>query len=176
MKGLLIAVVLGLAALIFSLIYYLGGFKSVTVGESDAGPFKFVYKPHLGAYYKIVPVIEEVEAWARANGEACERSFGEYLDNPKQVDEDRLRANAGCVVTREWSAGLPEGFQYRDVPARRYVTAEFTGAPSIGPVKVYPKANDYIVDHKLTMDGAVIEIYQITDPKSVKTLYLFPVK
>ena len=48
-------------SLIGYLCFYLGVFKPVTMDMGEFGPFHLVYKKHLGAYHKIVPVIEEVE-------------------------------------------------------------------------------------------------------------------
>lgn len=176
MKTLVAFVIAVVAGLVLSLMFRLGAFKSVALSESDAGPFKIVSKLHVGPYHKIVPVIEEVEKWARANNEPCKLSFGEFLDNIETVPEDRLKSNAGCIVEKEWKSGLPEGFEYREIPSRRYVLAEFEGAPSIGPQKVYPKAKEYISKHGLIAYGATIEMYEILPDSKIKTRYYFPVK
>lgn len=176
MKHLVGLVVVSIIALLGTLYFKLGGYKDVAVSQTEAGPFKVVSKRHSGAYHKIVPVIEEVEKWARANGEPCKLSFGEYIDDPELVEEDRMQSNGGCVVEKEWTQGLPEGFTYRALPKRRFVFAEFDGAPSIGPLKVYPRAKDFIASSGLTLDGPVIEMYDIVSEKSVVTKYYFPVK
>lgn len=179
MKGIILAALSLVVSLLIGLAIYLGAFKSVQLAQESAGPFKLIYKKHFGAYHKIVPVIEEVEKWARANGESCRLSFGEYIDNVDTVAEDRLQSHGGCILEKAWMESLPQDFLYREIPARTYLIAEFEGAPSIGPMKVYPRAMDYIKEHRLSLDGAVIEIYEIVtvDGKShVKTRYHFPVK
>lgn len=176
MKGMIAAVLLFVVGLVIALYVHLGGFKSVTLTQTEEGPFKVISKQHIGAYHKIVPVIEEVEKWAKAHGETCHLSFGEYLDNVDTVPEDRLKSNGGCVVEKAWTSGLPEGFEYRELPRRQYIVAEFSGAPSIGPLKVYPKAQKEIKAKGLVLDGPVIEMYEIIPPKGVKTRYYFPVK
>ncbi len=153
----------------------LGSFKSVAISEAEEGPVKIVFKKHVGAYHLIVSVIEEVEAWAKANGESCHLSFGEYLDDPDKVIEDRLRSTGGCIVAKKWDFVLPEGFGYRELPRHLYVKAEFDGAPSIGPIKVYPRAKDYIESHGYQQVGPTYEIYEIISPEKVKTTYWFPV-
>jgi DNA gyrase inhibitor GyrI len=175
MKSIIAGTLAVIAALVLSLLVYLGAFKSVTIARETAGPFKQVYKQHVGAYHKIVPTLEEVETWAAKNNEPCEFSFGEYLDDPKLIDEDRLKSNAGCIVTRDWSAGLPEGFSYREIPTRDYVIADFDGAPSIGPYKAYPKATEFISAQGLEMMGAVTEVYKKLPNGGVHTRYYFPV-
>jgi AraC family transcriptional regulator len=167
---------LGLILALFVAVYvYVGGYKPVTTEITEKGPFKVVYKEHLGAYHQIGVALEEVEKWAKANGETCQFTFGEYLDNPKLVDEDRLKSNGGCFVSKDWPSGLPEGFHYREIPKRQYLIAVFEGAPSIGPMKVYPKADSIMKDQGYKPDGAVIETYEILSPKSVETRYYFPI-
>jgi hypothetical protein len=175
MRLILICVFLVIVSLIGSLYFKLGGYKSVEVSEGDGGPFRIVYKHHTGAYHTTVTVIEEVEKWAKANGEPCQISFGEYLDDVDTVPEDRLQSNGGCIVAREWKSGLPDGFLYREEPRRHFVKAEFEGAPSIGPLKVYPKVRDYIAHEGLKQSSAVFELYEIQSEDAVKTTYLFSV-
>lgn len=175
MKSLIAATVIVILALALWVAYYLGAHKPVALTLEQAGPFRVVYQKHIGAYHKIVPAIEEVEKWARENNEPCRLSFGEYLDNVDTVAEDRLQSHAGCLVEKEWTSGLPEKFTYREIPERRYVVAEFEGAPSIGPMKVYPGAQEYIEESGLKSDGPVIEMYEIMPNRMVKTRYYFPV-
>lgn len=156
------------------LFYYLGAFKSVDITETERGPLKMIYKDHTGSYHKIVTAIEEVEKWAKENGVGCTESFGEYIDDANRVEEVRLRSRGGCLVTEFPAPPLPAGFQTREVPLRKYVMAIFEGSPGIGPLKVYPKAETYMKDRQLIMDGAVIEIYVIHSEKAMTTTYLFP--
>jgi AraC family transcriptional regulator len=176
MKWILAAVAGTILALGIAFANRVGAFKDVSIDVTEQGPHKIVFRRHDGAYHKIVPAIEEVEKWARANGETCKLSFGEFLDDPKVVDEDRLKSNGGCLVEKEWSAGLPEHFSYREVPRRKYLIAKFDGAPGIGPLKVYPRATREIADRGLQMDGPVIELYEILPENRVLTTYLFPVR
>lgn len=176
MKGLVAFVFLTVVGLVLALAIYLGAFKDVTIAAQEAGPFKVVFKHHVGAYHKIVPDIEVVERWAVANGETCKISFGEYLDNPNTTDEDRLNSNGGCVVENDWSGKpLPDGLTYRELPRRLYVVAEFDGAPSIGPQKVYPRVEKFMTEKGLKHDGAVIELYERMPQAKLQTHYHFPV-
>jgi hypothetical protein len=175
MKSLIALVLLVVAVLVGTLLYRLGAFKPVTITEGIRGPSKVVYKHHVGAYHKIVPVIEEVEKWAKANGEPCLFAFGEYYDDPDKVAEDRLRSNGGCIVLKEWKTGLPDAFKYREIPNHWFVIAQFDGAPSIGPMKVYPKVQDYLDEHHFSQTGPTYELYQVLPNAQVHTTYLFPV-
>jgi len=169
--ALTIATILVLAGV---LLQRLGAFKPVELKTEEAGPFKIVYRHHTGAYHKIVPEIEAVEKWANAAGEPCKTSFGEYLDDPDKVDEDRLNSNGGCVVGADWAGKLPAELSYREIPRRLYVIADFDGAPSIGPQKVYPKAEKYLAENGLKIDGPIVEMYERTGENQIRTHYYFP--
>jgi hypothetical protein len=141
----------------------------------EFGPFSLVYKKHLGAYHKIVPVIEQVEGWVRSQGEPCTLSFGEYIDDPKQVEQDRLRSNGGCIV-QGIMANLPPNFEQKTIQRRFFIRAQFDGSPGIGPYKVYLKANDLMAKKGLVPDGSVYEIYEILPSQQMRTEYYFTVK
>ena len=176
--GTLVGVVLGLVTY-FS--WYLGAFKPVNLVEKQVGPLQLIYKTHVGPYHKIVATLDEVEHWTKSNDIPCKRTFGEFLDNPEVVEEGRLRAHVGCVVdatpellkTQLEKTPLPEGYEFKDVPARSYVTCDFEGSPGIGPMRVYPKAHDYFQAKHQAFPTSTLEIYEIHDAKSMTTTYLF---
>jgi len=157
------------------LIIYLGAFKDIAMSEVDRGSMSMVYVDVMGPYHKVTPSIEKVEAWAKEKGIDCKDSFGQYLDNPDIVEEARLKARVGCMV-QEKPMDLPADFHFQTVPAAHYLQVVFDGSPSIGPIKVYPKALEYIQNKKLKSQGAVIEIYRVHNEKEVTTTYLFPLE
>lgn len=171
--GLLVLTGLSLAAYLY---FYLGFTQPVEITVEERGPLVLVYRLHLGAYHQIAPAIIEVEKWARDNGVACPKTFGEFLDDPASVDQDRLRSHAGCVVEKEVAVTLPEGFNQEVRPKRHYVVGRFSGSPSIGPIKVYPKVKDYLQTQRLKSASlAVIETYLIRG-ENVTTEFLFPIE
>lgn len=177
MKWILISI---LGLILGGLVYlsnYLGYFKPVTVTEVEEPAKKLLYKKHYGPYHKIVPTIREVESWARGNGHPCQFSFGNYIDDPNLVEQDRLRSRGGCLVD-EFPQKMPEGFEIDTLPAGKFVKAHFEGSPGIGPFKVYPAALGYIADHRLARDEAfgVLEVYEVHDDQRMTTNYFFPLK
>lgn len=165
--------------LIISLMVYLfihlGVYKSVQLEIKEQGPFLMVYKEHIGPYHKIVPHIEEVEKWAHAKGEPCKKSFGEFLDDPKNVEQERLRSRAGCIVSQVMT-DLPEGYFYQEMPKQNFVYARFEGSPAIGPYKVYMKATEFMYEKGLESNGSVTEIYEILPTNKMITEYYFKIK
>ncbi len=108
------------------------------------------------------------------NNLSCARTFGEYLDNPEAIDQDRLRSRGGCVLSTAYQGKLPDGMHYEERPANRYVVGRFTGSPSIGPFKVYPKIFAYLDSQRLKSTGTNLEVYTVNG-EEVSTEYLFPI-
>lgn len=186
LKHTIYAIGLGLLIFFLYLFQYTGAFKTVTVAVDQRGPYTIVYKDFTGPYHKIVSTIQEVEKWAQTQNLKCRLSFGEYLDDPRQVEEGRLKSRGGCIIDtlsseetqifEKLKSVLPTDFKTDVIPANNSVVALFTGAPGIGPMKVYPKAEDYIQEHHLKIKGSVIEIYEIFDQKSMQTIYIWPLQ
>jgi effector-binding domain-containing protein len=165
--------------IVFSVGYmliHLGVYKSVQLQVEERGPLRLVFKHHIGAYYQIVPTIQEVEDWAKKNSEACEVSFGEYIDDPAAVTEDRLQSNGGCIFNNAPVGALPEGFENKEKPRALYLIGHFDGSTSIGPYKVYPRATKWIKENAYVLDGPVIELYRVTSSRSGQTEWLFPIR
>lgn len=183
LKHTVYAIAIGLLVLFLYIMQYTGAFRTVTIAVDNRPALQVIYKDYMGPYHKIVTTIEEVEKWAKANGLQCRLSYGEYFDNPDVVEEGRLRAHGGCIIDPLVPAEkevitkleLPKDFKLAEIPASKTVVALFAGAPGIGPLKVYPKANDFIEKEKLVKKGNVIEIYEIFDAKNMQTTYLWPV-
>lgn len=156
-------------------VYFrLGGHKDASVKIGQAEAMYVISKSHVGAYHKINSVITEVENWATKNNLPCLRTFGEYIDNPREKDEDRLRSEGGCILSAALTPEqVPADYHYREMPARQAVLASFEGAPSIGPFKVYPAVEKFMQENKLTATGPVIEIYEIKSANEATTRYVF---
>ncbi len=178
MKYIIVFVTVAVISFGLFLANYLGAFKGVDISEATQGPFKTVYLEHVGPYHKVNKIIERVEKYMASQGAPCGRTFGEYMDDPQTVEEARLRSKVGCLVETV-PANLPEDFKSGEIPQRKYVVAVFTGSPGIGPLKVYPRVNDYMIKQNLKQTGAIIEIYEIhsiTEKNAMTTTYLFPVQ
>lgn len=155
------------------LYFHLGFYKSARFHEATKGPLYLLYKDHLGPYFQISIVIDQVEKAAIASGLPCKTSFGEFLDDPKKTDQDRLRSRAGCVLS-SLPAKTPEGLKLETKPAQKYLVGEFDGSPAIGPYKVYPKAKEYFIQRRWTPYPENMEFYTV-DGEMVHTEYLFPI-
>jgi AraC family transcriptional regulator len=169
------------SALVFAATVYfrLGAYKPVKIEYSEYPELFLLYKEHMGPYHKINETIEQVEQFATLNHIPCLKTFGEYLDDPRQVEERRLRSNGGCVLNSTMvvdPALLKDTeIKFKHIDRKKYVLATFDGAPSISPIKVYPKVENFISEHKLQNLGTTFEIYSILSSSEAHTEYLFPV-
>nr|GIL16956.1 MAG: hypothetical protein BroJett040_07070 [Oligoflexia bacterium] len=159
------------------MMIHLGALKPVHIEEKSKPGFYLISKIHNGAYHKIVPIILDAEQWAKNNNYDCRFTFGEYFDDPETVEEGRLRSRGGCLMEKlpdGIEKNLPEGYEIAQISERQYVVATFEGSPGIGPMKVYPKVKEYMQQRRLTMNGSIMEIYEVKGPKEMTTTYLFP--
>lgn len=186
LKHLFYATGLGVLLFLLYLFQYTGAFKSVTIDQDERGPYTVIFKKHVGAYHKVSTVIQEVEKWAQENGLKCRLSYGAYYDNPQIVEEGRLNSSGGCIVDMEVAEDvaayeklknqLPQDYEVEVIEKTPAVVALFTGAPGIGPLKVYPKAEDYIAENRLMKKGWVMEIYEIFNDRAMQTTYIWPLQ
>lgn len=169
-------VLLGFLILGAYLYFYLGANQPVVVERRQVSGMNLLFKVHRGPYHHINQVIETVEKWAKENNYPCPRTFGEYLDDPRQVPQERLTSNGGCVSETPYeAANLPEGYQVKTLPAADYIHATFDGSPAIGPWRVYPKLAEFAVENKLRTAPSTIEIYTVLPDSKMKTEYLVPI-
>ena len=181
MRYIIIAISATVLMFMGRLIYHVGYFKPVEIVEKQMGPYYLLYKDHIGPYHKITPSIEEIETWAKQQSIPCLQSFGRFHDDPDLVEEERLRSNAGCILSDKEGQSVqalnipfPEGYRLEKLESGNYLTATFEGAPSIGPIKVYPKARDYATGIGKLIGNPIIEIYTIKADNEMTTEYLFP--
>lgn len=165
----------GLIAFGAYLYFYLGLNKDVTFAVESRGPFWVAYLNHSGAYHTIGDSIQEVEEWAKGRDLRCKPAFGEFLDDPNAMDPDRLRSRGGCFLENSVPVNPNSSVRVEQWPERTYLVARFQGAPAAGPMRVYPAASKYIVDQRLVVAEAVIEIY-LSDSSQTLTEFLWVIK
>ena len=168
------------------LAYRLGVFKSVHIEIKNHAQFYLLYKEHIGPYHKIVPVIEEVETWSKANGIICKKSFGQFLDDPEKTESARLRSHAGCLLQKKEFAEitaekslklkLPDGFKVKSAQINHHIYAEFSGSPGVGVWKVYRPVFELMNKRRFKKQSPIYEVYEILSKDKMNTQYYFPFK
>jgi hypothetical protein len=176
--GTLVGVVMGLAIYFGN---YLGALRPVTMQEVSPQVMTLLSVDHVGAYHKISEDIVRVEDWAKAHKLLCKKTFGKFLDDPRVIEEGRLRSKAGCIWGESISeqvpllpTELPSGFSVEKLEMTTALQAVFEGSPAIGPWKVYSKAEDYFAAKPVQRGNFVLEVYEVHSAKEMTTTYFFP--
>ena len=174
MRYAIIGIFFGVLVISVSTYIFLGAYKSVQLTDSSLPALKVISQSHIGPYHQINIVISKVESWAKNNNLKCNKTFGEYLDNPEFKKEEELRANAGCIIEENeiLPAQIPNDMQIKEYSSMPAVKAIFTGSPALGPIKVYPQAKDILTAQNKALKR-VIEIYQIHNQKDFETQFYF---
>jgi len=170
----------GLIAFAFftGFLAFLGAFKTIEVTERDIGPYHLVYESNTGSYRKTGPSVDAMMKLAEIRKVNPVAGFGKYYDRPDQVEESKLRSDAGIIIDDKDLAAfkeLPQGVHYAQYPVTRAMVADFPlrGFLSIflGIYKVYPALMDYQEAKKYPATYS-LEIYEL---RNRRTVYAFPI-
>ena len=165
--------VISLVALCILIYSYYGGFKKLEIKVSEKGGETVAYESILGDYRQSGVVMDKIY-YSLLNNENIEtyKGYGKYFDNPKRVEKDKLRSEAGCIIeTKDLGKidKLESKFKIQELPVEDYITTEFPykGKASVfvSIMKVYPALSNYAEKKGYDIDGAVIEIYDIPNKK-----------
>jgi hypothetical protein len=126
-------------------------FDPMIIVEKDMGPFELVFLEHRGPYQEIGPVLKQVMQEAKDAGVEPERTFGNYLDDPKAVKQQQLRSEAGVIVKTDDVRKFRDvkGLKHRVFAKQACVTVVFpfknTLSIYLGIFKAYPALEKYRV-------------------------------
>jgi len=172
MKLTLIIILIVIFAVIAFLGYY-GLFYSVKVLKTKAGPFYFVYEDYNGAYKNTKEVMDKIY-YRLLNEDGIETYKGAaiYFDNPKEVAEENLRSQAGCLLEIkdiDQLEEISEKYRVRQFAKAEYVHSEFPfkGVVSImfSIMKVYPAIGEYMTENKIKNGEGILEVYDMPNKK-----------
>ena len=164
-------IVLLLVVLLTAHAYY-GGFKKISPTVQECGGETLVYEKITGDYKQSGVVSDRVyHKLVNEHGIETYKGFGIYYDNPQTVEQDKLRADIGCILESGFDKleALKVDFEVTEYPVREYLVAEFPykGTPSmlLGIMKVYPALNTYSEENGYTLDSPVMEIWDETNKR-----------
>ncbi len=169
MKKVIGVLVVIIAIIILALSYY-GLFAKIEIGNKETGPFWLVYEKHIGDYSKTGAIMDKVFN-ELLNDESIKttRGFGLYYDNPKNVEEEKLRSIVGCILEDSDEDKVPfleKRYNVKKFPQSDSIVAQFPfkGMLSIlvGVFKVYPKLGEYIERNNYPKTP-IMELYDITN-------------
>ena len=149
------------------------GFSHVKVQVKRAGGETLVYRDLKGSYSQTEDAINKINYDMKTQFKVEPiRGFGIYFDNPRSVEENKLRSEAGSILENADTTqllGIKEKFNVKVCPVKEYITAEFPfkGKMSImiGLVKVYPALLKYVKANGYSEAGPIMEIYDMPNNK-----------
>lgn len=156
-----------------------GAFSAVQIERGLAGGETVVYEEGRGDYRKSGELMDRVyHRLIETESIETNRGFGLFYDNPKEVEKQQLRYEAGCILDAEHGTieDLKDSFKVRTIQQGECLIAEhpYKGRLSIllGTMRVYPAFEKYIRTHNLPQGGAVMEIYDVPGKKIVYRKFL----
>lgn len=164
-----------LASLLFVLYVYFDGLKKVNIKIAKQGGETLVYEEYIGDYRNSAIVMDRIYYSLMQNeGIKTFRGFGIYYDDPRKVERNRLRSEAGCILEdpgNEILDNLAGKYNIKLLPAKDFIVTEFPykGKMSVisGTVRVYPALNKYVKERGFDESGWVMEIYDVPGKKII---------
>lgn len=162
-------------ALIAIVIAYYGGFKKVNFRVEEQGGETLVFKDMIGDYAKSKKLSDDVY-YTLLNDYEIEtfRGFGIYYDNPKEVEQSKLRSEIGCIIEEKDTSKVSQirgELKIKTYPEKAYIVTEFPfkGTLSVifGVMKVYPTMDKFAEENGYKKDGAIMEIYDVPNKKII---------
>jgi len=152
-----------------------GGFSNVKVHIKKTGGETLVYRDLKGSYSQTGDEINKINYDLKILFKIeSVRGFGIYFDNPHNVEDSKLRSEAGCILENADTtqiSGVKEKFNIKVFPVKNYITAEFPfkGKMSImiGVMKVYPSLMKFAKENGYSEVGPIMEIYDMPDNKII---------
>jgi effector-binding domain-containing protein len=168
-------VILGLAVILLAVYIYFGGFAKIELQIAETGGETLVFEEITGDYKQSAVVMDKIyhDLLEKEDIETY-RGFGIYYDNPKEVEIDKLRADAGCILEDSLLKHIPElegKYNIKTLPTSTYISTEFPfrGKLSVllGILRVYPALQKFAKSNQLDNLGEVVEIYDIPNKKII---------
>ncbi len=168
-------IILSLAVILLAIYFYFGGFAKIELQITEQGGETLVFEEITGDYKQSAIVMDKIYHDLLENEDIeTYRGFGIYYDNPKEVEINKLRADAGCILEVNHLKYLPklEGkYNIKTLPKSTCITTEFPfrGKLSVllGILRVYPAMHKFAQSNEIDELGEVVEIYDIPNKKII---------
>ena len=174
MKRMAFIIITAILVIAVAIYTYLGGFSNLNIRTENIGGEAVVYKEITGNYNNLTPVTDEIYYYLlnELNIETY-KGFGIFYDNPQQVEKDKLRADAGCIIEAkdiDCLKSIDSKYKFKTLPIEKSVVAElpYRGNISIlfGFIKVFPAIDKYRKEHNLN-DGPLMSIADVPNKKII---------
>lgn len=134
-----------------------GGFRSVDVAETEAGPYRFAYLDYEGPLSNVGKTQRAaLDKFERA-GVAAGDTIGVILTDPR-ADNGRVRAQLGYTLAD--AAAVPEGLKEGHVERRPVWRAQVQAAVILAPSKAYQALADALAARGQAIVMPTVELYR----------------
>jgi DNA gyrase inhibitor GyrI len=103
-------------------------FNKIEITEKEMGPYKVVFKEHIGDYKETGKIMDEIYYSLLDEGVETYKGFGIYYDDPKVVEKDKLRSIAGSIIEEkdyDKIDQLKDKYNIKTIDKTRSITTEF---------------------------------------------------
>lgn len=168
-------IIIGVLLILLLFIYlYHDGFKKISIKIESQGGEIMVYEEVKGSYHQTPKITDKIyHSLLNEDQVKTTKGVGIFYDDPKEVDNDELRSEVGCILphlNQLTISKLSKKYLLKTIPAKEYLVVEFPFKSSlsvlIGMMQVYPAINDYCIDNEIK-EGPVTEIYDVLNKKII---------
>lgn len=138
-----------------------GGFGSVRIEESVAGPYTYAYLESVGDYSKLPDKTVEARAALRAAGIEAGMPITVLYSNPDLVDVGDRRARAGFLVAPGSKAPLP--LEIDTIAARPVLLVRVRAGGMLAPGRAYAALDEYLQARGQGIRMPTVELYEASD-------------
>jgi len=138
-----------------------GGFNTVQIEESVAGPYTYAYLESSGDYSKLPDKAVEAHAGLREAGIATGKPITVLYSNPDMVDVADRRARTGFLVPPGSKVPLP--LEVDTIPARKVLLVRVRAGSMLAPGRAYAALDEYLQARGQGIQMPTVEIYEASD-------------
>jgi hypothetical protein len=148
---------------ILLVFWWWGGFNTVEVSETEAGPYRYAYLDYEGPISNMRKTQREAYKRFGAAGIEAGDTFNLILTDPRSGD-GKVRARVGYMLAE--ASAVPQGLQEGRVPRRAVHAATVQAAVLLAPSKAYQALHDSLQRSGREIVMPTVEIYRPADSVS----------
>ena len=151
------AFVLAFVLPLLAVFWWWGGFKSVSITETEAGPYRYAYLDYEGPISNMRKsqrtALDKFTAARAAAGD----TISVILTDPRAAS-GKVHAQLGYTLAD--SAPIPEGLKEGRIARRPVYAAQVQAAVLLAPSKAYQALSDYLEPRGKALVMPTVELYR----------------
>lgn len=151
------AFVLAFVVPLLAVFWWWGGFNSVSVTETEAGPYRYAYLDYDGPISNLRKSHRTALGHFTAAKVAAGDTISVILTDPRAGD-GKVRAQVGYTLAE--NAPIPDGLKEGRIERRQVVAAEVQAAVLLAPSKAYQALSDTLEARGLAIVMPTVELYR----------------